>query len=53
MVKRMTLEVELSSKDVWQYQDVVLEEYQKFVEADSKGQYYQQNIKGKYLGKKL
>ncbi len=48
-----TLEVEIPNKDVWQYQDVPLEAYQKFEAASSKGTYYSQEIKGQYIGKKL
>ena len=43
-----TLEVEFHSGAVYQYFDVPLAVYEGFIEADSKGQYLAQHIKGYY-----
>ena len=43
-----TLEVEFHSGSVYQYFDVPLNVYNGFIEADSKGQYFAQHIKGYY-----
>lgn len=48
-----TLEVEFVNGEIWQYQVVPLDVFQKFEIASSKGNYYAQEIKGKYEGKKL
>lgn len=48
-----TLEVEFLTGEVWQYQPVPMEIYRNFETASSKGKYFIQEIKGKYISKKL
>ena len=43
-----TLEIEFNSGAVYQYFDVPLVVYEGMIEADSKGQYLAQHIKGQY-----
>lgn len=43
-----TLEIEFLSGAVYQYFDVPFPVYEGLIEADSKGQYLAQHIKGKY-----
>jgi hypothetical protein len=43
-----TLEVEFHSGAVYQYFDVPLNVYNGMIEADSKGKYFAQHIKGYY-----
>ena len=43
-----TLEIEFHNGGVYQYFDVPFPVYDALIEADSKGQYLAQQIKGKY-----
>jgi hypothetical protein len=43
-----TLEIEFHSGAIYQYFDVSFPVYDGLMEADSKGQYLSQHIKGKY-----
>jgi hypothetical protein len=47
------LEVEFNDRTVYQYLEVSSEIYQAFESATSKGQYFNQHIKGKYNSQKL
>ncbi|NWJ98975.1 MAG: KTSC domain-containing protein [Chloroflexi bacterium] len=47
------LEVEFLDKTVYQYQEVPIEIHQAFEAAVSKGQYYNQMIKGEFNAQKL
>ena len=47
------LEIEFLTGEVWQYQSSPPDIYHRFAEATSKGKYYLQEIKGKYVSKRL
>lgn len=47
-VERQTLAVKFGSGDVWHYPGVPFDLAEKFSEAESKGKFYYQNIKGKF-----
>ena len=49
----MTLEVEFNSGAVYQYQGVQQSEYDAFMNAGSKGTYFNANIKNRYPTVKL
>lgn len=48
-----TLEIEFMRGSVYQYSDVPVEEYEAIMNADSKGKYFNANIKNHYHFNKL
>jgi len=48
-----TLEIEFMRGSVYQYSDVPVEEYEAIMNADSKGKYFNANIKNHYHFYKL
>lgn len=48
-----TLEIEFVGGGLYQYDDVSKEVYEEFLNADSKGKFFAQNIKGSYRYRKI
>lgn len=47
--QRKILQIEFNSGSVYQYADVEMETWQRFLDSDSKGKFFNKEIKGHYL----
>lgn len=52
-VDTQTLEIEFTKGSVYQYAGVPVGEYEAMMNADSKGKYFNANIRGRYSFSKL